>query len=180
VADRWEVILAILHDTHVPVIRAEVPWALTQGAIGGIVAGLVFAMFEMIVAAATMGPEAFFMPLRMIGAIVLGSAVLEPAYSLIGAGLAGLAVHMVIAVIYGAAFALIFGGLRSAVADIGMGAVYGLALWLLNFYVIAPMAFPWFAEADPLVQFIAHTVFFGAVLGWYLWWARSRAAHTPA
>lgn len=42
---------------------------LRQGAIAGIVAGIVFAAFEMIVSALVMGPAAFFMPLRMIGAI---------------------------------------------------------------------------------------------------------------
>jgi uncharacterized membrane protein YagU involved in acid resistance len=172
--------MAIMHDTHVPVTRSEVPWALAQGAIGGVIAGLVFAAFEMIASAAMMGGEAFFMPLRMIGAIALGSAALEPTYSLWTAGLTGVVVHIVLAVIYGAAFALIFGGLRSAAADIGVGAAYGLALWLFNFYVIAPMAFPWFLDASPVVQFLAHTFFFGAVLGWFMWWARSRAEELPA
>jgi uncharacterized membrane protein YagU involved in acid resistance len=167
--------MAVLHETHFPVTRAEVPWALTQGAIGGIVAGIVFAAFEMIASAAMMGPEAFFMPLRMIGAIALGPAALEPTYSLWGAGLAGLVVHIVLAVIYGAVFALIFGGLRSPAVDIAVGAAFGLALWLINFYVIAPVMFPWFTEANPMVQFIAHTFFFGAVLGWYMWSARHRA-----
>lgn len=170
--------MAVLHETHVPVTRAEVPWALTQGAIGGIVAGVIFAAFEMMASAAMMGPEAFFMPLRMIGAIVLGPAALEPTYNLWGAGFAGLIVHMVLAVIYGAVFALIFGGLRSPAVDIAVGAAYGLALWLINFYVIAPAMFPWFTEANPMIQFIAHVVFFGAVLGWYMWWARRRAEAT--
>jgi hypothetical protein len=151
-----------------------------QGAIGGIVAGIIFAAFEMIVSAAMMGPEAFFMPLRMIGAIALGPAALEPSYSLFGAGLAGLVVHVLLAVIYGGAFALVFGGLRSATADVSIGAVYGFALWLLNFYVIAPIAFPWFVEANPIVQFIAHTFFFGAALGWYMYWARGRAEAVPS
>ena len=167
--------MAVLHETHVPVTRAEVPWALTQGVIGGIVAGIVFAAFEMIASAAMMGPEAFFMPLRMIGAMVLGPVALEPTYNLVGAGLAGLIVHIVLAVIYGAVFALIFGGLRSPAVDIAVGAAYGLALWLINFYVIAPVMFPWFTEANPIIQFIAHTFFFGAVLGWYMWSARHRA-----
>jgi hypothetical protein len=166
---------AVSHDTHIPVTQAEIPWALKQGALGGIAAGIVFAMFEMIVSAFMMGPAAFFMPLRMIGAILVGPAALEPGYSLWMAGVAGLVVHVVLAVIYGGVFALVFGGLRSASADIGIGALYGFALWLLNFYVIAPAAFPWFTQADPLVQFVAHTFFFGAVLGWYAWWARSRA-----
>jgi hypothetical protein len=86
---------------------------------------------------------------------------------------------MVLAVAYGALFAMIFGGLRSAAADIGVGAAYGLLLWLFNFYVIAPIAFPWFRDANPLVQFIAHTFLFGAVLGWYMWWARHRAEEQP-
>lgn len=166
--------MAILHDTHVPVTPAEIPWALKQGAIGGVLAGIVFAMFEMIMSAIMMGGEAFFMPLRMIGAIVLGPGALDPTYSLWAAGLAGLIVHVVLAVIYGGIFALIFGGLRSANLDIGVGAAYGLALWLINFYMIAPQAFPWFTEANPVVQVVAHTFFFGAVLGWYVWWARNR------
>lgn len=167
--------MAVLHETHVPVTRAEVPWALTQGAIGGIVAGIIFAAFEMMASAAMLGPDAVFMPLRMIGAIVLGPAALETTYSLWGAGFAGLIVHIVLAVIYGALFAVIFGGLRSPAVDVAVGVAYGLALWLINFYVIAPMVFPWFTEADPMSQFIAHAVFFGAVLGWYMWWARRRA-----
>lgn len=167
--------MAILHETHVPVTRSELPWALTQGALGGIIAGIIFAAFELIVSAAMMGPEALFMPLRMIGAIALGPAALEPTYSLWTAGFAGVLVHVILAVIYGGLFAVIFGGLRSAAADVGVGAAYGVALWLVNFYIIAPMAFPWFLEANPVVQFIAHTFFFGAVLGWYLWSARRRA-----
>ena len=171
--------MTVLHDTHVPVTRDEVPWALAQGALGGIAAGIIFAMFEMIVSSIMMGPEAFFMPLRMIGAIALGPSALEPTYSLWAAGLAGLVVHMILAVIFGGAFAFILGGLGSAAADIGVGAAFGLALWLVNFYLIAPVAFPWFTEANPLVQFIAHTFFFGAVLGWYVWQARNRAELRP-
>lgn len=171
--------MAILHETHMPVTRAEVPWALTQGAIGGIIAGVVFAAFEMIASAAMMGPGAFFMPLRMIGAILLGPGALDPSYSLVAAGLAGLVVHVVLAAIYGGVFAMLFGGLRSAWTDIAIGAGYGLALWLINFYVIAPMAFPWFLEANPVVQFVAHTFFFGAVLGWYVSQAHAKAEMRP-
>jgi hypothetical protein len=41
----------------------------------------------------------------------------------------------------------------------------GFALWIVNFYVIAPFAFPWYAMANPVVQFLAHTFFFGTALG---------------
>lgn len=161
--------MAVLAQSHVPVTRAELPWAIRQGAIAGIVAGLVFAAFEMIASAVMMGAAALWMPLRMIGAILLGKAALDPGYSLIIAGVAGVAVHLVLAAIYGSLFAALLGGLRSGVAIIGLATVYGVALWLLNFYVIAPRAFPWFADADPVIQFVAHAFFFGSVLGLYLW-----------
>jgi hypothetical protein len=48
--------------------------------------------------------------------------------------------------------------------------LYGLILWLVNFYLIAPAArWDWFAGANLLVQFFSHMLFFGAVLGLCLW-----------
>lgn len=164
--------MAVLDRMHVPVTPSELPWAFAQGAIGGIIAGLVFAAFEMIVSAVMMGADAFFMPLRMIGGIMLGPVALEPTYSLFTAASAGVVVHLMLAVIYGVIFAAFAGGLRSATWDVALGAAFGFALWLINFYLIAPLAFPWFQEANPMVQFLAHTFFFGAVLGWYIWSAR--------
>jgi hypothetical protein len=55
--------------THVDAGPATRRWVIA-GLVGGIIAGIVFAMFEMIVAA-IMG-DGFFAPLMMIGAIVLG------------------------------------------------------------------------------------------------------------
>jgi hypothetical protein len=49
-----------------------------HGIIGGILAGIVFAMFEMVMAVVQMGPDAFFMPLRMIGGMALGAQALDP------------------------------------------------------------------------------------------------------
>jgi hypothetical protein len=166
--------MAVLSQSHVPVTRSELPWAMRQGAIAGVVAGLVFAAFEMIASAVMMGPEAVWTPLRMIGAILLGKAALDPGYSLIAAASAGVAVHVALAIIYGGIFATLVGGLRSGAAIVGLATVYGCALWLLNFYVIAPQAFPWFLDADPMIQFVAHTFFFGSVLGFYLWRSHER------
>jgi hypothetical protein len=170
-----EVHMAILAHSHIPVERSEIPWALGAGAISGIAAGIVFAVFEMIASAAMMGAGAFFMPLRMIGAILVGPGALDASYSIWAAGAAGLTVHLVLSIVYGVIFAMILGGLRSATWDVLLGAAFGFALWLINFYLIAPMAFPWFLDANPAIQFIAHTVFFGAVLGWFMWQLRERA-----
>jgi hypothetical protein len=171
--------MALQYQSHVPITQSEVPWALRQGALAGIVAGIVFAAFEMMASAMLMGMEAFFMPLRMIGAIALGSAALEPSYSLATASLAGVTVHMVLALLYGIVFATIVGGVRSGWTTVALASAYGFALWLVNFYLIAPAAFPWFLDASPMVQFIGHTFFFGSVLGFWLWWSHENflAAH---
>ncbi len=55
-----------------------------------------------------------------------------------------------------------------------LSAIDGLLLWLVNFYVIAPVAFPWFGMADPVVQFIAHAFFFGTAPGSLLTWRLAR------
>jgi hypothetical protein len=160
---------------HTPVTQGDIKWGFQQGLAAGIIAGLVFAVFEMLASAFMMGAGAFFMPLRMIGAIALGSQALDPGYSLWTAGFAGVVVHLVLAIIYGLIFGVVATMLRGAAALIGIGWIYGLALWLVNFYAIAPTTFPWFLDANPVLQFIAHTFFFGAVLGLWFWNAQQRS-----
>lgn len=150
-----------------PTRRTQVSPILLTGAIAGVVAGIVFAMFEMVMAS-IMG-DGFFMPLRMIGAIVLGEGALEATYSLSTAATAGLLVHMMLSAIYGAVFGAVVGyvpALRGRGALlVGAATLFGFALWIVNFYVIAPIAFEWFEMADPMVQFVAHTFFFGSASG---------------
>lgn len=146
-----------------------------SGLLIGIVAGIVFATFEMIVAA-LMG-MGFFAPLRMISAIVLGEQALDPSYSLGAATIVGLIVHMILSAIYGLIYGLAVSAwslLRQGAWLVLVGSLYGLLLWLVNFYVIAPIAFPWFGMADPVVQFIAHA-FFGTAVGLLLTWRLARS-----
>ncbi len=120
------------------------------------------------------GPAAFFMPLRMIGAIALGEQALQPGYALLTAAIVGLLVHMMLSVVFGIVFALLVATVP-ALASPSMlllvaASAYGLVLWLVNFYAIAPAAgWRWFpTKTNPVVQFIAHTFFFGTALGLYL------------
>ncbi len=153
--------------------HTDTGWWVKQGAIGGVIAGLVFSMFEMIVAAVLNGAAAFFMPLRMIGAIVLGQGALQPSYPLLTAGLVGIVVHMMLSVIFGIVFALLVSYVpalaNSTMALLAAASAYGLLLWLVNFYIIAPTAgWVWFTNSNPVVQFLAHTLMFGTALGFYL------------
>ena len=141
-------------------------WAMT-GIAWGVVAGIVFAMFEMVMSA-ILG-NGFFMPLRMIGAIVLGKDALMSSYSLAGAAVAGLVVHMMLSAMYGLVFGVVIGlvsNLRSSRTMLMLTAtLFGFALWIVNFYMVTTVAFNWFTNANQTVQFFAHTFFFGSMIG---------------
>ncbi len=154
--------------THLDARSGVGRWAVA-GLVAGIVSGIIFAMFEMVMAA-VMG-QGFFAPLRMIAAIGLGEGALPPGPSI---GLAtvvpvGLIIHMVLSMMYRAGFGIVTSAIsilrENRALLVGAATLAGFALWIVNFYVIAPFAFPWFAMANPVVQFLAHTFFFGTVLG---------------
>jgi hypothetical protein len=166
-------------ETRAPA-RNWTAWIL-QGVIGGIVAGIMFSVFEMAWGFLQGGADMAVAPLRMIGGIALGPQALEPSYSLLTAAFAGVAVHMVLSMIYGGAFALGVGLLApraGTTAIVAAGIAVGLALWVVNFFVIGPAAgWPWFADmTDPTIQAIAHGAFFGIPLGLYVARFRPRDA----
>jgi hypothetical protein len=146
-------------------------WWIKHGIIGGIIAGIAMMMVEMIIAA-LMGMDAF-MPPRMIAGIVLGPPAMEPSTPLMTALGVTTVLHMMLSIIYGLIFAWLVSvipALRSTAAVIVAAGFYGLLLWLVNFYVIAPPAgWVWFPTmANPVQQLIAHGFGFGVVLGIYL------------
>jgi hypothetical protein len=141
--------------------------ALKQGAVFGVIAALIFAVIE-IIASAAMGNPAL-MPFRMFASIVLGMAAMQTV-SLAAAVIVGLIVHVVLA----AAFGLIYGFLASRLsgeAQAGwgtqslMGLAFGVAVWLVNFQIIARLLYPWFLNAPQFLQAVLHAVFFGLPLG---------------
>ncbi len=141
------------------------------GIVGGVIAGIVFAMFEMIMAVVLNGADAFFMPLRMIGAIGLGTTALDPATALFTAGGAGLVIHMILSMMYGVAVAgvLTFAPAlsRSRASIVLVASAAGFALWIVNFFVIARIfGWNWFPDGQNVaVQFVAHAMMYGTVLG---------------
>lgn len=145
-------------------------WIITS-AVAGAVAGIVFAMFEMIMAAVTNGADAFFMPLRMIGGIGLGATALDPSTSLLVAGGTGIVIHMALSMMYGVAVAVVLRAVpplaRTSASVLAISSAAGFALWVVNFHVLARvLGWPWFPEGtNAVVQIVAHTVFFGTVLG---------------
>lgn len=144
---------------------------IRYGILAGGIAGIAFAMFEMVIAAILDGADALFMPLRMIGAMLLGQEALDPTTPLLTAAAAGLVIHMILSMLYGVAAAAMLSlvpqlsATRAAV--IVSTSVAGFALWILNFYIFAPIfGWQWFPEqTNVAVQVVAHTFMFGTVLG---------------
>jgi hypothetical protein len=97
----------------------------------------------------------------------------------------GLAVHLVLSVLFTALFAGGMTAVARAAAAVGSvhnvvlaGVVFAIGLWVFNFYVIAPLAgWIWFTQrTDPAIQLLAHAIFFGWPVGWML--GRSGAERT--
>ncbi|MHB1133735.1 MAG: DUF6789 family protein [Chloroflexota bacterium] len=141
-----------------------------HGAIGGILGGVAFALAQVV--AAVLAGQPSWQPLQLIASILMGDRVLMESDFTGQVLLAALLVHMVLSVTYGiilmllavAGFAVLAPGKSMAL----VGMVFGLILWFINFYVIAPAAFPWFDRASTVVQLICHVVFYGGVLGAYI------------
>lgn len=139
------------------------------GVWAGLIAGVVFMMAEMIMVAVFEGKSPWGPP-RMIAAMVLGQDVLKPPTFDPGIMMATMMVHFPLSIIYGLVLAAL---LRRANRGTGLmiGAVFGLAIYLINFYPIASAMFPWFAMARGWVSAVAH-IMFGAVAGLSYTWLR--------
>jgi uncharacterized membrane protein YagU involved in acid resistance len=133
-----------------------------SGAIwAGIISGAVFMMLEMILVYMFLGMSPWAPP-RMISGIVLGQDVLPmpngpaPTFDA-GVMTAAMAVHFMLSIIY----AIILGWILqrwSTVNPVLAGAVFGLALYLINFYGFTGL-FPWFAMARNWVSIVTHVIF---------------------
>jgi hypothetical protein len=140
----------------------------------GLMAGLGFAAFQMLAAAWQMGSRGLFMPLRMIGAILLGRQALDPSYGVAYAVIVGLMVHVTLSIGFAVLFVVLFQPgrpLRSMRQLLLAGCLYGVLLWIVNFYVVAPiLGWYWFPDrTSPAMQFLAHTFFYGYPLGYFFW-----------
>ncbi len=132
---------------------------LLRGAVGGIVAGVVFAGVTMWFTESTAGKAD--MPLRMISTIVKGDKAMAAGTTSVGLGLV---VHMVVSALFGALFALAVPRLRSNGTIALAGTLYGGLLYVVNFLVLAPLVFTVFEDANQPFELFGHIVF-GTLLG---------------
>ena len=131
----------------------------------GILAGIIAAIASDVVL--TIGVllrgESAWLPSYLLAAMILGDDALA-ASPRFDAGIVAIAslIHFALAIGYGLIGAWLFDRLRYGTAAVA-GAVYGAALYLVNYDLIAPMLFPWLTQLRGVVGIVTHIVF-GAVL----------------
>jgi uncharacterized membrane protein YagU involved in acid resistance len=130
-----------------------------HGAIGGLIAGAVFIAITMWFAT-SMGDPARG-PLMMISTIVLGEEAMSNGEA---DAAVGLAVHAVLSAAFGIVFGVIAPMLRTNGTAALVGTAYGVALYLVNFLVVAPIAYPVFKMANQPFELVVHALF-GTLLG---------------
>jgi hypothetical protein len=136
---------------------------VSVGILAGVGAGITFALFMMVMDA-ILG-NGFVDWLRQSAAIALGDSVVS-ARSQLSILVVGLIVHVSLAALYGAVFAVAARYVAFLRRDLIIATtIFGLGIWILNFYVFSPWPFPWFDDSPDIVQFIAHAVFYGMPLG---------------
>ncbi|MGH6609925.1 MAG: hypothetical protein ACRECQ_06695 [Burkholderiaceae bacterium] len=142
-------------------VRSTVDWK--SAVWSGLIAGLVFLVLELVLVPLLQGGSPWGPP-RMIAAIGMGKEVLPPPATFdLGIVLVAMLIHFVLAIIYGLILALIIHRMTTGMAIVA-GAVFGLALYVINFYGFTSV-FPWFAMARGGLSIFVHLVF-GIVAAW--------------
>ncbi|HUF52963.1 MAG TPA: hypothetical protein VMR52_04215 [Dehalococcoidia bacterium] len=153
---------------------------LVIAAVAGMLAGMMMAMFSMVVA--EIDGYGFWAPPRAITAVFFGAENLGSGFEA-DAVIGGVAIHMVLSMMFGIGFALMLAPRQkvNAVVQVMIGMALGTVLWAVNTYVVAPVfEGNLFDEAMADWTWIAAHVIFGAALAMiYAFWRPGRTSIEP-
>lgn len=140
-------------------------------AVAGFAAGAILMVLDLFWTTAVTDTVPWTMS-RMVAAIFMGAQTLQSSDFSVTVVVVALAAHYALGVAFALALAAVSAPLRldsSPGMAVATGAVFGAALYLINFYGIVYF-FPWFAEVRGWPVFLAHIVFgvSAAVLYWKL------------
>ena len=144
---------------------------------GGFLAGMVMGMWQMIVEAILPNGAGFWGPLIAIGATVLRNlqTFSKPAAFDAFGVFASLMGHMMNSMIFGLIFALLIAPrTRSLLGQVIAGMVYAVAIFVVMWFVVAPIVDPAMLKLNGGVFFIGHLMW-GAALGLVNHWVVNRA-----
>jgi hypothetical protein len=157
--------------------RWNAAWWDKQGPRAGVAAAVPATVLGTILTSTSIDGLAAIWPLRIAASLLLGTAVLEADAAFGPAVVTGTIVHLALSAFFGLTFAAIMARcrpMRQSLAVAGAaGMLYGLLIWLVNVYAIAPVyGWTWIPEVtDPLALAIAHAFGFGLPLAGYLYLA---------
>lgn len=140
-------------------------------AVSGFAAGAVVMVLELLWSTLIMDASPWTTS-RMIAAIVLGPDTMQATGFSVGVVALALATHYVLGIVFGLVLASIIAPFHFD-SSIGMvlltGAVFGLAIYLFNFFGMVRF-FSWFAEMRGLATLVTHLIFgmSAAILYWKL------------
>ena len=149
-------------------------WWDRQGLRGGLLAAIGFALVELLAMGIQEGQVEVARFLRRIAAMWVGPAALSADFSFAAVVAVGSVMHLGLSALFGLIFTWLTEShllrlVHSRGALLATATIYGVLLWPLNVYLIAPfVGWEWFAqETEPVVQAAAHLCY-GVVLGLYL------------
>lgn len=132
----------------------------SAAAVSGFAAGAILMVLELLWSTLIMDGSPWLIS-HMIAAIAMGPEVLQSSDFNLAIVAAALITHYVLGVVLGVVLAAIIAPFHLD-SSIGMlllaGAVFGLAIYLVNFYGMIRL-FPWFADLRGLTTLAAHLIF---------------------
>ncbi|MBS1253536.1 MAG: hypothetical protein MAG451_02585 [Anaerolineales bacterium] len=139
------------------------------GATGGLLGGLVMALFSM--SANFLQGPGLWRPVKLIGGLVMDQRAINSAGFDLTPIAGGLVIHFVVSAVLGGLFSLLAARLPDVTVTL-YGVVYALIVWFVGLFFVLPVVDPLLVnETNPMLFGVSHIVY-GAILGW---WISSRA-----
>lgn len=134
----------------------------------GVIAGLVFLMLEMLLVWVVLGMSPWAPP-RMMAAMVLGKGILPPPADFsFQAVMTAMMIHLPLSAVYGVIIGWLvhrFDMVKAVLIGMAFGVV---AVYGVNFYLVAPAVFPWFVDARNWISLVSHAMFGMVAAGAYV------------
>jgi hypothetical protein len=140
-------------------MRQVVDWRAAIWA--GLISGVVFLIINMLLTKIFIGSP--WVSVRLVASIIMGARALPPPANFdLGIFLTALAVHVPLSIAFASVIAVVLHRWGLLVGIVG-GAIFGLALYAINFYTLT-FFFPWFFPMRSWIMALSHLVF-GACAG---------------
>ena len=148
------------------------------GTIAGLGGGLAMAIAGAIMAA-LFGYDIWLEP-KQIAAIVYGpAAIVQPGF-VAGPVLVGTLIHFIVAGLFGAIFGIVSHRILHLTTEYGLpvyiGLIYGVWLWVVNYFITLPVLNPALTETYAPSFLIQHMIY-GTVTGLLYIWLRPEPYH---